>query len=300
MQRLVAEVLQKGDPVRGEAIFRRTDQACLKCHAIAGAGGQVGPDLVSIGASAPVDYLIDSILLPNKAIKENYHSLVVVTTQGQVYTGIKVRENKTELVMRNVEDREIVIPIRDIEERATGRSLMPDGLADPLTHAEFVDLVRFLSELGKVGPYSVAKTPVVRRWQVLDSTGATRKLHGSDIVKNDAGPTWIPAYSTVSGTLPFDELWSHATGPMTTAILRFQIEATSPGKTQLIWNSVKGIRLWLDQTSIVAAPRTTIDLGRGIHVLTVEVDRAPKGGSLRCSVENVAGSNAVVRIVLGK
>ena len=53
------------------------DLGCVNCHAIGGAGGQVGPDLVSIGASAPVDYLVESILQPNKAIKEGYHSLVV-------------------------------------------------------------------------------------------------------------------------------------------------------------------------------------------------------------------------------
>ena len=31
---------------------------------------------------------------------------------------------------------------------------MPVGLADTLTRGELVDLVRFLSELGKVGPYA--------------------------------------------------------------------------------------------------------------------------------------------------
>ncbi len=48
---LVAEVAATGDAARGEAVFRRAEQSCLKCHAIAGAGGRVGPDLVSIGAA---------------------------------------------------------------------------------------------------------------------------------------------------------------------------------------------------------------------------------------------------------
>ena len=59
---------------RGEAVFRRKDLTCLKCHSIAGAGGLVGPDLVSIGASAQVDYLVESLLVPNKAVKEGYHA----------------------------------------------------------------------------------------------------------------------------------------------------------------------------------------------------------------------------------
>ena len=45
---------------------------------------------------------------------------------------------------------------------------MPAGLTDTLTRGELVDLVRFLSELGKIGPYAVSKARVFRRWQVLD------------------------------------------------------------------------------------------------------------------------------------
>src|SRR6266849_3692729 len=41
MQKLVADISKHGDPAQGEAIYRRKDLACLKCHAIAGAGGQV-------------------------------------------------------------------------------------------------------------------------------------------------------------------------------------------------------------------------------------------------------------------
>src|SRR4029077_9691908 len=104
MQHMVADVARLGDPARGEEIFRRKELSCLNCHAIAGVGGQVGPDLLSIGASAQIDYLIESILQPNKAIKENYHSLVIGTKTGRLFTGIKVRENETELVLRDAED----------------------------------------------------------------------------------------------------------------------------------------------------------------------------------------------------
>ena len=52
MKDLVVEVREHGDPVRGEAIFRRAENQCMNCHAIAGAGGQVGPGLESIGASS--------------------------------------------------------------------------------------------------------------------------------------------------------------------------------------------------------------------------------------------------------
>src|SRR5262249_17900069 len=47
MARLLSDVAHVGDPARGELIFRREDLTCQKCHAIAGAGGQVGPGLES-------------------------------------------------------------------------------------------------------------------------------------------------------------------------------------------------------------------------------------------------------------
>src|SRR5438105_14964033 len=104
MELLVTDVSQRGNPLRGETIFRRKDLSCLKCHAIAGAGGQVGPDLISIGATAPVDDLIESILLPNKVVKENYHSLGVATKAARVLTGTQVRETSSELSPPDAED----------------------------------------------------------------------------------------------------------------------------------------------------------------------------------------------------
>src|SRR5262249_48837016 len=88
----VEEGIAKGDPARGELVYRRKDATCLACHAIAGAGGQVGPDMTSIGASAQVDYLVESLLIPNKAVKEGYHALKISTLDGKVIVGVKTRE----------------------------------------------------------------------------------------------------------------------------------------------------------------------------------------------------------------
>jgi putative heme-binding domain-containing protein len=308
MKQMVADVLQKGDPTRGETVFRRKDLGCLKCHAIAGAGGQVGPDLVSIGASAPIDYLVESILEPNKAIKEGYHSLVVATREGRLFTGIKVRETKTDLVLRDSEDREITIPVQSIDEKANGRSLMPDGLADTLTHAEFVDLVRFLSELGKIGPYAVSKAPLVRRWQVLEATPeAYRQLARNSLAVLATGPslTWSPAYSKVSGTLPLEavpmlELKGGFGEPPSFGLARFQVEVTTPGKVKLLVNSAAGLSLWVDGTPGEAKEETVLDLKTGVHTLTFGMDLKRRHSGLRCDVEEPAGSAARVRIMGGK
>jgi putative heme-binding domain-containing protein len=208
MEQLVADVSRLGDPRRGEAVFRRPELGCLRCHAIAGAGGQVGPSLESLGASAPIDYLVDSILLPNKAVKENYHAVMVATDDGRILSGIKVRQSDSELVLRDAEDREVALALSAIEEQTPGGSLMPAGLADALTRGELIDLVRFLSDLGKVGPYAIGKARVVRRWQVLEPTpeaaAALRRTRNRSGGADDPRLRWAPAYSRVDGTLPLD------------------------------------------------------------------------------------------------
>jgi putative heme-binding domain-containing protein len=295
LRQTVADVLAHGDPARGEAVFRRKDLSCLKCHAVGGAGGQVGPDLSSIGASAQVDYLIESILLPNKAIKENYHSLIVSTQRGQVFTGIKVRETPAELVLRDAEDREIVIPAKDVDEKTPGRSLMPDGLADGLTRPEFLDLARFLAELGKVGPYAVGPARVVRTWQALEDTPAARSAlaGGPASVGDGAGLIWSSAYSRVSGELLPEDI--PATG-----LLRFRLEATTGGPARLRLNGAAGLRLWLDGRPLPAAESVTLELTPGRHTVTVAVDRSARRGPLRCELEEVPGSPARAMVLGGK
>jgi putative heme-binding domain-containing protein len=306
MKQFVADVAKLGDPARGEVVFRRKDQICLKCHAIGGAGGQVGPDLSSIGGSAQVDYLVESLLLPNKAIKEGYHSVTVTTAKGKVITGIKVRQTERELILRTGEDREIGIPLNQIEEQRPGGSLMPDGLTDPLTRAELVDLVRFLAELGKIGPYQVGKARVVRRWQVLEATDEARRqlLRDPSAAATDAPwQVWSPAYSTVAGLLPSDavpRLDVSSSAKKGVGFVRFQVEVTTSGKVRFLLKSIEGLKVWMDGAAVEVKPEWDLDLPKGAHTLSFAVPLGKADETLRCELEDVAGSPARARLVGGK
>lgn len=299
LSELVNRVATEGDPARGELVFRRTEQACLKCHAIGGAGGQVGPDLASIGASAQVDYLIESLLLPDKAVKENYHSVVVSTDEGRIFTGVKVRETDRDLILRNAEDEEVQIQLDSIDEQAPGPSIMPAGLVDDLTRGELIDLVRFLSELGKQGPYAIGQAPVMRRWQQLEATPeATHLLVRTSYDSasgDDPALTWSPVYSTVGGVLPvagLPQLRVRGEHPPV-SFVRGEIEVTSPGMVRIALNSWQGVSIWVDNEPHAPDGDLTVELDRGRHRVTLAVQERTEPLRLEIQVPDGANSRAV-------
>jgi putative heme-binding domain-containing protein len=310
VKELVTLAKSQGDPARGEAVYRRKELNCLKCHAIGGSGGQVGPDLTSLGASAQPDYLVEALLDPNKTIKENYHTTVVSTHAGKILTGVKQLENNQELVLRDAEDQEVHIAIKDIDERSQGKSLMPEGLVDGLTKAELADLVRFLSELGKVGPYAVGTARVARTWQVLAPTkpafdAVHRDSIAAVVMKKDL--LWSSEYTTVSGVLPLDVMadiyvrkGQFAGVETQTGFARTTLEVGTGGEVCLVMNDSKGINAWVGQTPVEVARELKIKLAPGKHQLTFAVDKKGRSEGLRVELRDVPGSSAQARWVLGR
>ena len=115
LQSLVAQVLEKGDPARGEEIFRRKDLSCMKCHAISGAGGQIGPDLSPVGATSPVDYVINSILFPEMAVKEAYLMKTIIDFDGKIHQGVVVDANDDRVILKDANGKEDIVPTDDID-----------------------------------------------------------------------------------------------------------------------------------------------------------------------------------------
>ena len=212
--------------------------------------------------------------------------------------------------MLDAEDREVTVPINSIEERTTGGSLMPEGLSDPLTRPELVDLVRFLSELGKVGPYSVGKSKLVRRWQVLEPTPAAYSLLSRNSFTSSAGGdpslTWTPAYSKIDGTLPMVDLPAfkfrkpESNSSASVGFVRFQLDVSTAGKILLRFNSTTDTQLWVDGVPATAGRETVMDLKVGVHTLTLSVNLDQRREALSCELDDAAGSSARATIVGGK
>ncbi len=301
LKSMSAEVLAKGDPARGEAVFRRADLGCLKCHSVSGAGGDVGPDLSPVGATSPVDYVITSILHPDLSIKEVFLTRNFITADGMIHQGIVVDRDDNRVIIKDATGRRITIPTADIDEESEGRSLMPKGLASFLTHAEFLDLVRFVGELGKPGRYAVRARPTIQRWRYLKETPAAVAAQVPDDktfaaqMASEAAEAWAPAYARVDGTLPLAEF----AGANKVLLLSANIDVTEPGPVEIRLDQAAGVTTWLDD-ALVPPGTPTATLARGQHTLYIRVDRNQNGGDeLRAIVDKPAGSSVSYTVVGG-
>ena len=294
MDALVLEVASKGDADRGEAIFRRGDLNCMKCHAVGGAAGGVGPDLGSLGLSSPVDYVVNSILIPDQAIKEEFQTRVVLTLDGRVLQGIVVEEDDKRVVLKDATGEQRVVPVASIEESKKGGSLMPKGLGGLLTRAEFVDLVRFLSELGKPGPYAIRSTPTIQRWRVLKSAPGSI----AEVLQADPNQ-WLSAYAKVGGGLPLGDIAEAIPGP--TAFIQGEILVSAAGPIRFRFNASKGLEAWLDDRPLEPGDAPTAEVAEGRHRLTLKVDvPARESLPIRVEVAKPDGSTAEFSVVGGR
>jgi len=296
MQKTIDEVNKLGDPARGEIVYRSKAASCVQCHQIGGVGGPLAPDIRAIGASSPMDYIIDSLLIPAKAVKDGYAATSVSTKDGDLVQGIKVREDRAELVLRDNARDEIVIPKTEIKKRVEGGTLMPAGLADGLTRQEFLDLVRFMAELGKPGPFSVPTEPVVRRWRLLDPAPAGLAKPDAALPSDGDVAGWFPLYGKVNGELPMQDLLPAASEKV--ALVRFELDVAEAGEVKLSANSAAGLTLFFVAGKPVAASGQTFSFpaAKGTVTVTARVDLAARGDQpLRIAVTD--GSTRAMPVV---
>jgi quinoprotein glucose dehydrogenase len=140
--------LAGGDAERGRRVFfEKTALSCVRCHKISDAGGEVGPDLTKIGADKNREYLLESLVDPNKTIAKGFETVVLTLDDGRPLSGIVKSENAKELTLITPEAKTVTVPTAEILERTTGQSAMPADLPKQVTLAELRDLVEFLSSL---------------------------------------------------------------------------------------------------------------------------------------------------------
>jgi len=145
---LVAEVGESGDAAVGAEVYQRAALACVACHQIEGAGGIVGPPLDAVGAGLTVDLLVESVLWPQRQLKEGYLAVAVTTKAGETVAGYREKLEGGVLHLRDTATGEVrLIPQAEVARIDNVGSLMPEGLTATLSREDLRDLIAYLATL---------------------------------------------------------------------------------------------------------------------------------------------------------
>lgn len=139
----------KGNAARGKTVFfQTTGVQCKSCHKIAGEGTDIGPDLTQIGKKYDRAKILENILTPSKQIDPQFRVHLALTTDGQVHSGLLIKNQPPEVVLKDTKGKLITLVAAEVEQLTPQQqSMMPDLLLRDLTAEQVADLIAYLSSL---------------------------------------------------------------------------------------------------------------------------------------------------------
>ncbi len=139
-------LMKSGDIRRGQKIFNSARTACVSCHEIGYLGGDVGPDLTSIGKVRNERDLLEAILYPSLSFVRSYEPMIIETRDDEFYSGVVRNEGPDSILLVTGPDTEVTVSKSEILDMRPGAvSIMPAGLDQQISTQELADLVAFLS-----------------------------------------------------------------------------------------------------------------------------------------------------------
>lgn len=140
--------LQGRSPDIGKRLF--AEASCAGCHKMNGEGGVIGPDLTDVVQRWKGDRvgMLREVLDPSHKVDAKYAMQRVLTADGQVISGILMKEDDdaVTLVVSPDAKEPMVIAQDDIEQMSPSSiSIMPKALLDQYTRDEIFELLAYLN-----------------------------------------------------------------------------------------------------------------------------------------------------------
>jgi len=213
-------------------------------------------------------------------VSSNEAGRVTVTrTDGSIIAGVLLRQGDTELILRDAANREHRVPAGQVASRTvTATSLMPPGLTASLREDELVDLLAFLSALGR--DMRVPTDRYVRRYALLEDTPEllaildNRGIPWAAENPDAEGLTWHTVWSRVDGSIPTGVI-PNGSADISNAswgfrVARFDLDVLRAGTVALEVNDPIGLMYYANGERIPDARKvTTIDFAAGRHTVSV-------------------------------
>jgi putative membrane-bound dehydrogenase-like protein len=271
VDKIRAEVSKKGNAAKGKELYLNTKLlACASCHRMEGVGGAVGPDLTRLWDTMTVEKILESIVDPSKEIKEGFQTYRLTTTDTRVYTGLKVKEDAKEVVIRDATGRDYRVAKDDVEALAPSKlSLMPDNVVSQITYEQFIDLLAFLKSKSE---------QEALRGLVAEASVAPAQTADLKQTEKPAEAAWKPLTAGPDGAFDLKPVFG---GSAPAAYLRAYVFAPKAQKAQL---AVTGENPWAAWVNGAPAMSAAVELKQGWNAVLVKVANAGKPAALALRV----------------
>jgi putative heme-binding domain-containing protein len=142
------ECLEGGDAEAGREVFaRKAEAGCVRCHAVIGEGGAIGPDRTWLRHSMDRVRFLEALILPNATLALGFKPALLKLKNKEEIVGVVTFESPDDLVVTSVADgTKRKVKTADIAERTPLPSPMPPHFGTVLSKREIRDLVEFISE----------------------------------------------------------------------------------------------------------------------------------------------------------
>lgn len=182
--------------------------------------------------------------------------------------------------------------------------MMPMGLTKFLTRDELLDLIRFVSELGKAGPFAVQTAPRLQRWQLLSNppaelvTEVPHLEHIRQLVLGSNPDAWSGVYARVGGSYPLSDLRKQPGTQV--VILRGEVQVNEPGLLAFDIDTTVPFQAWVDGQPATPGKSVEATLEAGRHALILRLEIPAEGEpELRVDIRRPEGSTIQFEVIGG-
>jgi len=129
---------------RGKALFATH---CAACHKLENVGHELGPNLAAF-AQKRTEAILTNLLDPNREVNPQYLNYVVELKDGEIVSGVITSESASSVTVASGKGVERTVARSEIAAlRATGKSIMPEGLEAALDAQAVADVIAYLMSL---------------------------------------------------------------------------------------------------------------------------------------------------------
>jgi putative membrane-bound dehydrogenase-like protein len=178
----------QGDITRGKTQFNKL---CGNCHRLHSEGNKIGPDLTPYPRHE-LAYLLLHTVDPNAVVRPAYQSVVIVTKDGRVLTGLLAESSPKTVTLLDAKNKRILLAREDIERMDDSpQSLMPEKVFAALDADQIRDLFAYLR--------SKTSEPLRNDLSSLTGTQATFEVSSDAWVITDNGSQTAPRFQKMGG-----------------------------------------------------------------------------------------------------